>query len=378
MKYGAIYHEYTTNIGDDIQTLAGMQFLPQVDYMIPRENMYDFRTDSNEPVAVIMNGWFMWEKYNWPPAKCIIPKFVSFHYSIHSVDVRKGAPPADDLFLSGVASEYLNSKGPIGCRDEFTHNYMQKNNVDSYVSGCLTLALPKMEIREVERLYICLVDVEKPVQEMIKKQLEGSDLEIKVITHKASHYLTEKPSWEERLENVKELLTTYQNAHCVVTSRLHCALPCMAMETPVAIITDKLNGIRLGQYKDMVYSTTTKQFLNHEFEYDFKNPPPNSDKYLALREKMIGDCKEFVERMSNYSGSDDELMKLPYSDEELYEWQSKVMHQVLRTYFIESLKKAKQITKLEKRVAYLEKENSDLKKPSIFMKKAVKKILKRK
>lgn len=313
MKYGVIYHEYTTNIGDDIQTLASMQYLPQVDYLVPRENMYDFKTENDEPVAVIMNGWYMWEKYNWPPAKCIIPRFTSFHYSIHPVDVRKGAPPADDLFLTGVGAKYLNSKAPIGCRDEFTHAYMQKNNIDSYMSGCLTLTLQKREKREVEQPYICLVDVDKPVRELIEQQVKGSGIEVKIITHKASHYLTERPSWEERVRNAEELLTLYQNARCVVTSRLHCALPCVAMETPVALVTDKINGIRLKQYKDMLYSTTTKLFLEKGFEYDFVNPPENPKQYLKMREAMMDDCKAFVKRMEEYDSSKEDLTKLPYT-----------------------------------------------------------------
>ena len=36
-------------------------------------------------------------------------------------------------------------------------------------------------------------------------------------------------SWEERAGKVEELLTVYQNATCVITSRLHCALPCLAL-----------------------------------------------------------------------------------------------------------------------------------------------------
>ena len=34
MKYGLVYFDGTDNIGDDIQSYAGMQFLPRVDFLI--------------------------------------------------------------------------------------------------------------------------------------------------------------------------------------------------------------------------------------------------------------------------------------------------------------------------------------------------------
>ena len=39
MKYGVIYYNNTHNLGDDILSYAGKQFLPQVDYYIDREHL---------------------------------------------------------------------------------------------------------------------------------------------------------------------------------------------------------------------------------------------------------------------------------------------------------------------------------------------------
>ena len=68
MKYGVIAHTTTTNLGDDVQTYAAMKLLPRVDYFLTRERLDSFRSENNEPVAVVMNAWWMWEKWNWPPA----------------------------------------------------------------------------------------------------------------------------------------------------------------------------------------------------------------------------------------------------------------------------------------------------------------------
>ena len=77
MKFGVVIHKPTMNLGDDIQTYAAAKLLPHVDYQIDREYISDFKSENDEPVAVIMNAWWMWKKWNWPPADCIIPKLLS-------------------------------------------------------------------------------------------------------------------------------------------------------------------------------------------------------------------------------------------------------------------------------------------------------------
>ena len=64
-------HKTTMNLGDDIQAYASAQFLPQIDYMVQRENIDSFQSEHNEPVGVIMSAWWMWQKWNWPPALCL-------------------------------------------------------------------------------------------------------------------------------------------------------------------------------------------------------------------------------------------------------------------------------------------------------------------
>ena len=92
MKYGILLNKNNLNIGDDIQAYATAQFYPKVDYFIDRENMLNFKTDDDKPVAVIMNAWYMWKKWNWPPSKYIYPLFVGFHYADHQLAKQPGSP----------------------------------------------------------------------------------------------------------------------------------------------------------------------------------------------------------------------------------------------------------------------------------------------
>ena len=116
MKFGVILHKITRNMGDEIQTYAAAKLLPQVDYVIVREDTSSFQSEQNEPVAVIMAAWWLWEKWNWPPAECIIPKLVSMHINNYTIE-RRGTPVGDE-WLKGIGGEFLRKYGPIGLRDQ--------------------------------------------------------------------------------------------------------------------------------------------------------------------------------------------------------------------------------------------------------------------
>ena len=124
MKYGLILNFATDNIGDDIQSYAAAQFLPSIDCVIDRESLDRF-DNSDEPVKAIMNGWYMYDKFNWPPSADIDPLWVSVHIS-----------EADNFgigekFLSGPGGEYLRQYAPIGARDESTLEMFRRNGIDA-------------------------------------------------------------------------------------------------------------------------------------------------------------------------------------------------------------------------------------------------------
>lgn len=55
MKYGLIHYRDTHNLGDNILSYAGKQFLPQMDYYIDPEHLDVFLPQDQEHVAVITN-----------------------------------------------------------------------------------------------------------------------------------------------------------------------------------------------------------------------------------------------------------------------------------------------------------------------------------
>ncbi len=326
MKFGIIGNIKSVNIGDDIQSFAISNFLPSVDYFIDREHLNSFKSDDGEPVAVVMAAWYMWKKWNWPPSKYIVPKLISMHYADYQVGNQPGGPIKNE-FMTGIGKDYMNAHGPVGCRDMFTYENFKGLGIDCYFSGCVTLTLPKMPKVESDCEYICAVDLRPPSLKKLKSILKDSDIELKVISHNKGNVSDDDSDWESVKKDVVELLTLYQNAKCVVTRRLHCALPCLAMEVPVFVINSRSKAAsnRFQPYFEWMHTSKEGDFVNDNYDYDFFNPPPNNGKHISTREKLIREIKEFVDKYKDEHGSVDEYVKTTYTSDDILVWQNEAM-----------------------------------------------------
>ena len=330
MKFGIVLLKNTQNIGDDIQSFAAANLLPSADYFIDRETFDSFRTENDEPVAVVMSAWYMWSKWNWPPSRYIVPLYTGMHWADHQIANQDGSPVKTE-FLTGIGGEYLNAYAPIGCRDMPTLESFKSLGIDAYFSGCITLTLPEMPRIKPEKEYICCVDVEPYVMKQIRKLLEGrDDLELREITH-YKDYRNSDASWEERKKAVTDLLTVYQNAKCVITRRLHCALPCLAMNVPVLLFNSRKPSAvdRFVPYFDWIHNCKRKDFINGSYKYDITNPPPNNGGHIETRNKLIKTVTDFAEKYKNASGSYKDYDRLKYSDEEVIKWRHDTMKRVM-------------------------------------------------
>lgn len=238
------------NVGDYVQSLAARQFLPKVDSYLNREKLSEY---SGDPIKLIMNGWFTHNHSNWVPSADIDPLFVSFH-------VNSTAAP---FMLDTKGVNYLKKHGPIGCRDNYTVQILQKKGVDAYFSGCLTLTLDNYKVSDDQRnekIYIVDPFYNYPTRDkvflspkhFIKSILNGKIFQLgkirkqleKVIDPEVlqnAEYVTQirptgKEGDEEKFQYAEECLKKYAKAKLVITSRIHCALPCLAMGTPVIFL----------------------------------------------------------------------------------------------------------------------------------------------
>ncbi|WP_049946209.1 polysaccharide pyruvyl transferase family protein [Butyrivibrio sp. WCD2001] len=331
MKYGVLWRKTTKNIGDDMQSYAASLFLPSVDYMVDIEELDSFVAEDDEPVATIMSAWYMWHKWNWPPTKSLYPMWLGFHYDDLQRARKRGMPCHFEYLESGPGFEYLKAYEPIGCRDPYTMEQLDRIGIKNYFSACVTLTLPKRPIVKPEKEYIVCNDVGKKVLKAIKKQLKGQDVEIKVIPPTRKVPSTDMP-WEERKKEVEDYLDIYQNAKCVITKRLHCALPCLALETPVLLVRKNFDSPRFAPYKDWMKSTTQDRVIAGEFKSFMINPEPNPTTYLEYRDSINKAVTEFIDNAKKETRKASELVRTSYTPEEVMKWQNETMKMTLHNF----------------------------------------------
>ena len=295
MKYGIIVHRPTSNIGDDIQSIACENLLPQkrVDYFIDRENIDVF--DPVDDVAVVMSGWWMWKKFNWPPSSKIIPYFVGYHYQSFR-DLNYWHQVGDEDYLgNGIGRRYYETYSPVGCRDYSTLSMMQKYDIPSYFSGCITLTLSGYDNPELKKQkYVVCNDISDAAEEHVRKELAGTGIEVKTVTHNIPS-VTEF-DWSARRKRADAILELYKNALCVVTFRLHASLPCLALGTPVLLVRKSLDNTRFHPYSDWLHWSTENDFVNGKCDYSLASPPPNSGMHIPCREQLISGIADFYRK----------------------------------------------------------------------------------
>lgn len=327
MKYGLWYFKNTHNIGDDIWAYAQSLFYPHIDYLIDNTTSYKFNSIENEDVATIISAFV--EPYNFEysffPSRNIIPYFIGAYFR----------STIWELLANDKIKTYLKAYEPIGIRSKTHIDWFANLGIKAYYSGCVTLTLPAF--KKLDNGYICLVDVPDYIVDYVRDKVKNR-FEIKVMTHILPKigediYLRHRElPINERFEFVKQLISTYSNAHCVVTSNLYTALPCLTQNTPV-LLTFPRNGkgitdidTRIGDNLFLLNSSYYEDFLENKVVFDFINPPPNPMEYLPLRTKLINSCNEFIENCENGTV----VNKFPYSENERQEYLIEILHEKVR------------------------------------------------
>lgn len=276
-KFGLIKYN-SVNIGDEIQSIAAMRFLPQIDEMFFRERLSKYKP--SKPTKLIMNAWWMWNPKYFLPSSNIKPLLISMHIR---PSIRKN-------FLNKKNKDFLLKNGPVGCRDKNTEKFLLENNIPAYYSGCLTTTLqrnPKLKRSN----YILTVDLPNYVQKEIEKRTNRP-------VYNISRMLSPAFSAEQHLEIAKLVLLLYHNAHCIVSSRFHVANPALAFETPFlffnTIDKNEINSPRYEGVEKFFNIVQERDFFANKNIYDFENPPENPKEYLKIREELIKKCSEFT------------------------------------------------------------------------------------
>jgi hypothetical protein len=286
---GIIFFPESTNIGDDIQSYAASLLVNNPVYC-DRERLDELTNKTD----LLCNGWFMESEKNWPPAECVKSLFISFHISTKNLDI----------MTSAKAISYYKKHQPIGCRDYHTLDVLKKHQVDAYFSGCLTLTLPKYEGTRGED--ILFVDVlrtnyTKNYREAIVKNIIPNSYKDKV--QFISHISDDLKSLdrESRMQQAKQMLDTYAKAKIVFTSLIHCALPCVALGTPVVFIDFGFNNDRAKRDRFNGIIDLFKIESNLKAPYMDRNLSSKLFRGLRLIHLNKGNINQLSEELFKYS-----------------------------------------------------------------------------
>ena len=274
---GMLVYFGTDNLGDEIQSLAARRFLPHVDYLIDRDQLSTFRPDERgEQVKVIFNGWFCHYPENFAPDRSLLPLLVSLHVTPH----------AQARFSAPEVVEFLTEHGPVGTRDYSTLGFLQSIGVDCYFSGCLTMTLTRPNVPRTG--HVVLNDVPPAVVDKVARMTDRT----LVLTRHSGH---QHYSPQQRLQSAASLLDIYAGAHSVITTRLHCAMPCVAMDTPVLLLNTAPDQERFAGLHEFLHHCSLDEFLGGTVDWHAETPRPNPNRHTLLRNNLIRRATRFMQ-----------------------------------------------------------------------------------
>ena len=217
--YGTLSHNAHPsglfNLGDEMQGFPGLQFLPYTDTFIERDDL--MASSGNKNITAFFNAYWAGPGASWPPPSNVDPILLSLHIALHT---------QAQWARHGI--EYLKERGPVGARDIATLNFLREHGVEAFFSGCLTLLLknPNVDGQRTEDIY--MTDVISDFMELLPNEIQDKAIQV-VHTSKSKDNLV-------RFTEAYNRLRKYASAKLVITQRIHCALPCVAMGTPVIFI----------------------------------------------------------------------------------------------------------------------------------------------
>jgi hypothetical protein len=227
----AVFGYETNNLGDDIQSLAAAVHASGVDRVALRDAIGAVELD--EPHTLILNSWMSRGPDLRPPPAAFAP--IPFGFCLGN----------DDILEHGWL-EYLRAHQPIGCRDQYTVAQLEAHGISAFWTGCLTLFIGRrLQRSTVARSGVLFVDVAKTAEERCIPEAIRARA-IRISTYPPPSIIGDQV---ERYAMASRLLARIANAELVVTRRLHIALPCISLGTPVVILAEARFGKARRRYQ---------------------------------------------------------------------------------------------------------------------------------
>ncbi len=265
------------NIGDYIQSLAALQYLPKncIPLFVDRDNV-EFYNNSKFNIIIIMNGWNRIEKGNRKTSNKINPIYISYH--INNIN-----------FSDSITINNLKKYEPIGCRDIYTQQILEKSGINAYFSSCLTTTLDiDFGVNHSERTNeIIFIDYKFgrfPQADKYIKSLKQYNFSNIIYN---THIFKLNYSHLQRFRLAKQLLEQYARAKLVISTRIHGALPCLALNTSIIFVNMEYDRRYPGLYELLnTIGINSKGKFEINVQLDKNNLVINPKKYLKYANRL--------------------------------------------------------------------------------------------
>lgn len=249
--YYQIEGDRRDNIGDVLQGMVAKRFLPEGSLVADREALTDLANQGKG--FLIANGWYMHSFEKFPPPDNIAPLYVSVHVAF------------DKLLAPPHVREHFKKHAPIGCRDIKTQKLFLRWGIPAYYSGCLTTTCQRRApINHSGEGEVLLVDnMHHPVPTAVKEKLEALlGKQLVSISHDPADTTGNLEEYNEvSQKHMNDLLKRYCEAALVVTTKIHCALPCLGMGANVMLIHPQPEHPRLNPIREFMEIISYDQIL---------------------------------------------------------------------------------------------------------------------
>lgn len=275
LHYALAWRPNADSIGSDLMTLGAQQLLPRVDIILDADRLdaYLPQIEDRDRVVALIPGLFLRTSYHWPPERHISPVCAGVH-----VDGEDAwGLPSDSM--DGAGLDALRTCAPILCRDDRTAARLEKLGVPHQVIGCMTLALTRPDVPRKGGIVCC--DAPENIVVALR-ELAGN---VTTVTHRPDNASRD---FTERMAAARSLLETYAAADIVITRRLHCAMACVAIGTPVLLLYNSgyEDVARFAPLDSMVRAMPADAFLRQLQEEGLPAPWENPADMPAIRSAM--------------------------------------------------------------------------------------------
>lgn len=292
-EYGIAWYPRSDNLGDDLRTLAAVRLMPRVDRVLDADCLDAPLSGLREGdrLVALLSGSVLRSASHWPPEEHIAPVCVGVHASAEDV---WGLPFES---LDGAGRRYLSACAPVGCRDDRTVRLMEKIGVPHELTACLTLTLSAPEnISPSGKPYVLCVDIPDEAVQALREAAHAAEADIdSTITHQRTGGTED---FQQRMKAAQALVERYAGARFVITRRLHCAMACLAVNTPVLLLYNSgyEDVTRFAPMDQMMRTMPVDDFIRQIRQDGFPKPWANPPGVEAWRERLTQAVQEGIAR----------------------------------------------------------------------------------